>query len=76
MAQPSKASNLIKHGAPLLLLTIGGWLGLSYFVKGRLDVQVSHIDVAVLAQPGRAAGGGLHTLCLSPRSGDGHGAVA
>ena len=32
--------NLIKGGIPLVTLTIGGWLGIAYFMQGRIDVEV------------------------------------
>lgn len=33
------ASKLVRHGLPFISLTILGWFGLSYAVKGRIDVQ-------------------------------------
>lgn len=34
---PPKAA--LRAGLPLVALTLGGWLGLSFFIKGRLDVE-------------------------------------
>jgi hypothetical protein len=38
--KPKPASKLVRHGLPLISLTILGWFGLAYAVKGRIDVQV------------------------------------
>jgi hypothetical protein len=35
--QPSK---LLTHGLPLVTLTLAGWLGIAYFMQGRIDVEV------------------------------------
>jgi hypothetical protein len=42
----SKQSNkLLTHGLPLVTLTLGGWLGIAYFMQGRIDVEVRDSEV-------------------------------
>lgn len=40
MAMPGGRHPFLRAGVPLLGLTIGGFLGLRFFLQGRLDVQV------------------------------------
>jgi hypothetical protein len=45
---PAPHNSFVKAGLPLVTLTVCGWLGLSYFIKGRIDVQVTkHAKQAV-----------------------------
>jgi hypothetical protein len=37
---PRPAHSFVQSGLPLIVLTVGGWLGLSYFMKARYDGQV------------------------------------
>lgn len=41
---PGQAHPFFRAGLPLLGLTIGGFLGLRFFLQGRLDVQVGGIS--------------------------------
>lgn len=40
MPSPGQPHPFLRAGVPLLGLTIGGFLGLRFFLQGRFDVQV------------------------------------
>eukprot|EP00208_Stichococcus_sp_RCC1054_P001485 CAMPEP_0206142638 /NCGR_PEP_ID=MMETSP1473-20131121/17761_1 /ASSEMBLY_ACC=CAM_ASM_001109 /TAXON_ID=1461547 /ORGANISM="Stichococcus sp, Strain RCC1054" /LENGTH=82 /DNA_ID=CAMNT_0053537723 /DNA_START=58 /DNA_END=306 /DNA_ORIENTATION=- len=53
MAPPRGGLNFLRGGLPFIVLTVGGWLGISHFLSGKFelrDAQQRYVELKPAAQ--------------------------